>query len=106
MSARRLLKGARRTAGLSQRELASKAGVPQSTVARIELGSLSPRFNTLEQLLGAMGRTLAVETRPGQGLDRTLIREFLRLTPAERVRRLTADARTIRLLDRAAPHVR
>lgn len=36
-----LLREARRSAGLSQRALAEKAGVPQSTVARIESGSTS-----------------------------------------------------------------
>lgn len=101
MTAARLLRHARRRAGLTQRALAESAGVPQSTVARIELGSLSPRTDTLERLLRAAGQTLAMEPRLGVGVDRTLIQAQLQVTPAERVRRLTADARTLRLFDRA-----
>jgi transcriptional regulator with XRE-family HTH domain len=101
MSAGRLLKYARRRSGLSQRALAEAAGVPQSTVARIELGVLSPRTDTLERLLRVAGQTLATEPRIGVGVDRSLIHELLRLTPAQRLRLLTADARALRMLDRA-----
>jgi transcriptional regulator with XRE-family HTH domain len=101
MIAARILKDARTDAGLSQRALAASADVPQSTVARIELGTMSPRADTLERLLRAAGKTLSAEPRIGVGVDRSLIREFLRMTPGQRVRRLTGDARTLRMLDRA-----
>ena len=101
MSAARLLKYARRRAGLSQRALASAAKVPQSTVARIELGTLSPRVDTLERLLRATGQTLSTEARIGVGVDRSLIHTLLEQPPAERLRQLTADARAARLFDRA-----
>jgi len=101
MTAARLLKYARRRAGFSQRALAQAADVPQSTVARIELGALSPRVDTLERLLSAAGQGLSTEPRLGVGVDRSLIREMLRRTPADRVRLLTADADAARLLDRA-----
>jgi len=100
-TAARLLKYARARSGLSQRALSLAAAIPQSTVARIELGTLSPRTNTLERLLRATGQTLAMESRPGIGVDRSLIREFLRMTAGERVRRLKGEARTLRALDRA-----
>jgi transcriptional regulator with XRE-family HTH domain len=77
---------------MSQRGLAAAAGVPQSTVARIELGRLSPRADTLERLLNAAGLTLAVEPARGAGIDRSQIRELLRLTPGERARLAAADA--------------
>ncbi len=105
-TASRLLKHARRRAGLSQRALAAAAAIPQSTVARIELGALSPRTDTLERLLRAAGQTLSVEPRLGTGVDRSLIQEFLRMTAGERVRRLKGDARTLRALDRAVIHGR
>jgi len=101
VTARRLLKGARRRADLSQRALARASGVPQSTIARIELGVLSPRADTLERLLRAAGQTLSAEPVIGVGVDRSLIRELLRLTPGQRVRLLTGEARTLRILDRA-----
>jgi transcriptional regulator with XRE-family HTH domain len=92
MSAARLLRAARRRAGLSQRALAEAAGVPQSTVARIELGTLSPRANTLERLLRGTGHGLSTEPLLGIGIDRTQIRELLRLTPTERARLAAANA--------------
>jgi uncharacterized protein len=92
MNAARLVRNARRRAGLSQRALARAAGVPHSTVARIELGRLSPRTDTLERLLRASGRTLATEPTLGEGVDRSQIRELLRLTSGERARLAVADA--------------
>ena len=82
MEARRLLRHARQRAGVSQRGLAEAAGVPQSTVARIERGQLSPRVDTLDRLLRAAGQTVSAEPVMGIGVDRTLIRSFLRMTPA------------------------
>jgi len=78
---------------LSQRALGRAAGVPQSTVARIELDRLSPRTDTLDRLLKATGQTLAIEPTLGIGVDRTQIRELLRLTPTQRVQLVAADAR-------------
>jgi transcriptional regulator with XRE-family HTH domain len=98
MTAARLLRQARRRARLSQRELGRAASVPQSTVARIELGVLSPQVDTLERLLRAAGQTLSVEPRLGVGIDRTQIRARLGLTPAERLGSVPAGARALRLL--------
>jgi transcriptional regulator with XRE-family HTH domain len=92
VTAARLLINARRRAGLSQRALARKTGVPHSTVARIELGLLSPRADTLERLLRVTGWTLATEPALGVGVDRSQIRELLRLTPGQRARLTAADA--------------
>jgi transcriptional regulator with XRE-family HTH domain len=94
-----LLKRARRRARLSQRELARLAGVPQSTVARVELGTLSPRTDTLDRLLRAAGQTLAVEPVLGIGVDRSQIRELLRLTPDQRLLLAEADARSLAEFD-------
>jgi transcriptional regulator with XRE-family HTH domain len=93
MTAARLLRRARRRAGVSQRELGRRAQIPQSTVARIELGILSPRADTLDRLLRAAGQTLTIEPVLGVGIDRTQIRELLRLMPHERLRLAEADAR-------------
>ena len=97
----RLLAYARRRAGLSQRALGRAAGVPHSTVARIELGKLSPRADTLERLLRATGRTLATEELLGAGEDRSLIRDRLRMTPAERARLAVRETRAARRFERS-----
>jgi transcriptional regulator with XRE-family HTH domain len=91
----RILRYARRRAGLTQRALARRAGVPQPTIARIESGAVSPRVETMERLLAPCGMRLGVEPRAGSGVDRTAIRELLRLSPAERLAAAAADAPTI-----------
>ena len=77
MKASRALRWARLTAGLSQRALAAKSGVPQSSIARIEAGTIDPRTGTLDRLLRACGFDLEVEPLLGQGVDRSQIREML-----------------------------
>jgi transcriptional regulator with XRE-family HTH domain len=57
-----LLKEARDRAGLTQRELARRAGTSQAMVARIEGGQQSPSVATLERLVRACGLELRVET--------------------------------------------
>lgn len=91
MVAARLVAHARQQAGMSQRALARKAGVPHSTVARIELGRLAPRADTLERLLRAAGSTLSTEPTLGEGIDRTQIRELLGLTTSQRARLANSD---------------
>jgi transcriptional regulator with XRE-family HTH domain len=62
-----LLKEARDRAGLTQRELAQRAGTSQAMVARIERGQQSPSVATLERLVLACGLELRVETAGGAG---------------------------------------
>jgi transcriptional regulator with XRE-family HTH domain len=82
---------ARLAAGISQRELARRSGVPQAAISRIERGSVSPRVETLDRLLRSCGKDAELVERPGTGVDRSLIRERLRLTPAERGRLAVAE---------------
>jgi transcriptional regulator with XRE-family HTH domain len=80
------LREARLRAGLTQRELARRADVPQPAISRIERGHVSPRLETLDTLLRSCGMALDLVERPGRGVDRTLIRERLRLPMVERAR--------------------
>jgi transcriptional regulator with XRE-family HTH domain len=73
----RMLREARLRAGLTQRELAAKSGIPQETIARIERGRADPRVNTLDRLLAACEFGLEVMPRLGIGIDRTQIHERL-----------------------------
>jgi transcriptional regulator with XRE-family HTH domain len=81
-----MLREARRLAGLSQRELARRADIPQPAISRIERGHGSPQVETLDRLLRACGKELQITERRGLRVDRTLIRERLRLSPRERAR--------------------
>jgi uncharacterized protein len=57
-----LLLEARRSAGLTQAELARRAGTSQAMVARYETGVASPTVRTLRRLLRAAGHDLELST--------------------------------------------
>lgn len=83
--ASRMLKHARGRAGLTQRQLALKVGIPQETIARIESGRVDPRVGTLDRLLEGCGFGLEHLPRLGIGIDRTHINALLDLSPSERL---------------------
>ncbi len=95
MNAATLLHHARTAASLSQHALGTRASVTQASISRIEDGKVIPRFDTLEGLLEACGFTIEIVPRAGQGVDRTAIRELLRLSPAERARIAVEEARNL-----------
>ena len=103
MDAGRALRWARRRSGLSQRALAAATEMRQPAVARIESGRVVPRVDTLERLLRACGAALEIEPVLGTGVDRSQIRELLRLEPSERLRLAAADARALERLERGRP---
>ena len=47
--------------GLSQRDLAELCDIPQSSIARIETGKITPRLDTLLKILKQLGLTLSVK---------------------------------------------
>jgi transcriptional regulator with XRE-family HTH domain len=101
-----LIKKARRAAGLTQRQLAARSGVAQPAIARLEARRTTPGFATVERLLQACGFTLEIRTlsdsERAAGIDRTAIRELLRLTPAERLQAAASSANNLRRLLRSA----
>jgi predicted transcriptional regulator len=102
MDAGRVLREARRRAGLSQREVAKRADVPQSSIAKIESGVVTPRVDTLDRLLAACGEALEAVRRKGEGVDRSVIRNLIRISHSERAAIAVAEARNVdRLLAKA-----
>jgi transcriptional regulator with XRE-family HTH domain len=69
-----VLRDARSNAGLSRRALAAKAGVPTSTVSRIEDGQSDPTLTMLSRLVNAAGSVLVVESLPRE--DRLTLAEL------------------------------
>ena len=55
--------------GMSQRVLAKRAGVPQSTISRIESENLQPNISTLEKIMGAMECDLLILATPKTDLE-------------------------------------
>ena len=55
----------RKEFGLNQRELAERCGVPQSTIARMESGAVTPKLDTLIKVCRDLGLRLTVESVKG-----------------------------------------
>jgi transcriptional regulator with XRE-family HTH domain len=86
MSPGELLKAARRRHGVSQAQLAIRAGTTQSAISRIERDRVSPKVRTLRELLLLLGEDLDLGSKLREwGIDRSLIRERLDLTAEQRL---------------------
>ncbi|HEY1652243.1 MAG TPA: helix-turn-helix transcriptional regulator [Acidimicrobiales bacterium] len=71
-TANAFLQRARFEAGLSQRELAERAGVTQPEIARIESGNREPSIPTLQKILAGAGLELRFRLAPIDDHDRVL----------------------------------
>lgn len=86
-SAGQLLREARRRHGVTQAQLAIRAGTRQSAISRIESGRVSPTFETVRTLLDLLGEELTIgSVRPETGVDLSLNERNLQLSPADRLR--------------------
>lgn len=91
---RSLLRHVRRAAGLSQRQLAARAGTSQPAIARYERGPATPSWETLQRLAAACGRQLRILAEGvSEPEDVELARSLLGLEPLERLRTLRRYAR-------------
>ena len=90
-----LLREARRRAGLSQIELARRAGKPTSSIGRWERGEVLPSLETLRDLVRACGLELNVSIGPADvdEAGEKVLRRKLRLSPQERFQELLKAAR-------------
>lgn len=76
IDAAELLRAARDRAGLSQRDLAHRAGTSQSVVARIELGDTSPTVSTLNRLIEAAGFRPVVHLAGKRASSKEIVRRL------------------------------
>ena len=91
---------ARTRAGLSQAELAERAGTSQPALARYETGVALPTIPTLERLLSGCGQRLELRSRDANAQTASVSSVRGRLGPlAQHLRR-----RRSRLLDSARAH--
>jgi len=67
-----LLLLARQQAGISQRELAERAGVTQSEIARIESGKREPSIPTIQRILAGAGLEIRFRLMPRDDHDQVL----------------------------------
>lgn len=90
-------------AAMTQAELAARAGLTQSAVARLERGDANPTIGTLDNVIAATGRRLVLAAEPHRAsFDEGQLLERLAMTPAERLATFTASSRNLsRLVARA-----
>ncbi len=96
---------ARRRLSFTQRELAERSGIPQPTIARIERGTQVPRADTLARLPDGCGyelRAVLVRDEDRNGIDLSLLRANLRLSPAERAEQGAVAGRAVARLQGGA----
>jgi len=77
--------------GVSQRQLARRAGTAQSVIARIEAGHTSPTWETLSSLLNAMGFEPRLELEVRVATSSHMLEDVSRilgLSPEHRLREL------------------
>jgi transcriptional regulator with XRE-family HTH domain len=90
-----IVREARRRAGLTQAALAARAGVPKSTVGRIESGARTPSVELVERLVRAAGLRVTISlSEPDPGSD-SMFERTLRRSPAQRLADATRVARFV-----------
>lgn len=93
-----LIREARRRVGLTQHQLAERAGTTQSAVARWESGRTSPDFSTVLRLVRLCGLDLEVHLVERDESDLAQAARLEPLTPAERLERGVRTARQLQEL--------
>lgn len=88
MSTGTLIRTTRERHGLTQAQLAVRAGTSQTAISRIERDGLSPTVETLRRLLAVMGEELELGVRPMAGaFDGDHLADSLALSMEERLAR-------------------
>lgn len=81
-----LIRERRLAHGLTQAQLALRAGTTQTALSRLERGEVSPTFATVERILFVMGETAALDvTRLEGDHDDAHLAGLLRRTPSQRL---------------------
>lgn len=96
MEGGRIVREARRRAGLTQRELGERVGTTQSAIARIERGSTEPAYDRVQRLVEACGFDLVPRIAPRDDSDWSIASANLRLSPEARLRQHQAAVRFAR----------
>lgn len=90
-----LVREARRRAGLTQRELAARAGTTQSSIARLETAQTNPSFDLVVRLIKLCGFRLDVFLDPYDDSDLAQAEALKPLRVEERVDRLNNVVRVM-----------
>ena len=91
-----LVREARKRAGLSQRELADRAGTTQSAIARVESGRTRPAFDDVLRLVRLCGYDLDVMLGQRDDSDWWQAQQLIKLSPEERMKRMVGWGHQVR----------
>jgi transcriptional regulator with XRE-family HTH domain len=106
ISAATLIRQARVDAAMTQAELASRAGLSQSAIARLERGGSNPTIATLANVIAATGHRLTLGAAARRAsFDEEQLRERLAMTPAERLANFTASSRNLAAMAQRARRI-
>ena len=96
VDAGRLILDLRRKSGLTQGELAIRAGTTASAISRLERGHLSPSAATLEAVLLCLGYRLELQPVPLEpGIDAAQLAAVSAMTPSQRLDHAVASQRSL-----------
>ena len=101
-----LIREARLRAGLTQRELARRAGTSQPAIARWESGAVVPSFERLRELVRACGLELAPYLFEYDDSYDSFIWRNLQMTPLDRLEHAEALERQYAEIRRAGEAAR
>lgn len=102
-----IIRDARRAAGMTQAELATRLGVSQSAVAKLERAGANPTIQTLDRVLRPTGHRLQlIAPAWSESIDESLLRQALQRTPAERIKSVERMRKDLRRLQVAAARFR
>jgi transcriptional regulator with XRE-family HTH domain len=105
-SAASLIREARVDAAMTQAELANRAGLTQSAIARLERGGANPTIATLDNVIAATGHRLILAAEPRRSsFDERQLLERLAMTPAQRLANFTASSRSLDEMVRRARRI-
>ena len=57
---------ARRSSGMTQKQLAEKTGIAQADISKLERGNANPSLRTLQRLAAGMGMQIKIEFVPAK----------------------------------------
>ena len=93
-----LVREARKRAGLTQSDLAVRAGISQSAIERLESGRPDVSLNDVIHLVRLCGLDVEVAIVPYDGSDMAQAKRLLQLTGAQRIQRHMRVARQLHSL--------
>ena len=88
-----VIREARLRAGLSQGDLGERIGRDRTQVARWERDAVSPSFDVVMQIVAVCGLDLHLTFQPRMPVDDAVIRDWVALSPQERIARALEERR-------------